>query len=329
MEAKQRKARDPYRHAGAAGRQAMAAARQAGLGSNGWQVLSVVVELTVLWSRLEDAVTIREITAARYGVEPARVARHQTNRVRETLKELAGLGLVIYVPPGRPGGEATVGLPSAHPVDGGRVHPATGVSAHPADGCADGLFSSSSAEDVRERSEDLLFDGDDDPTLPPVGGESGERRDRCRRVDDLARRLASVCVTDRDVTGPARRAVLDAVDRSGADLDLVDEMVSWLETAADTPTRSPRRLTAMISAWVPATPPAGAGSSPAGRPDDGFGLFDLAAGAAGSPFDDLAEPVGEWAPPPDGLFDEMRAMLAGQKADTLCGDRRAGDLSRW
>lgn len=317
MEAKQRKARDPYRHAGAAGRQAMAAARRAGLGSNGWQVLSVVVEMSVLWSRLTDEATIREITAARYGVDPSRVARHQTNRVRETLKELAGLGLVIYRSPGRPGGEATVGLPSAHPVDGGRVHPATGVAAHPADGCEDGLFSSSSDENVRERSEDLLFDGDDDPTLPPVGGESGERRDRCRRVDDLARRLASVCVTDRDVTGPARRAVLDAVDRSGADLDLVDDMVSWLETAADTPTRSPRRLTAMISAWVPATPPAVAGSSPAGRPDDGFGLFDLAAGAAGSPFDDLAEPVGEWAPPPDGLFDEMRAMLAGQKADTL------------
>lgn len=328
MEAKQRKARDPYRHAGAAGRQAMAAARRAGLGSNGWQVLSVVVELTVLWSRLSDDVTIREIAAVRYGVEPGRVARHQTNRVRETLKDLAGLGLVIYVPPGRPGGEATVGLPAAHPADGARAHPEVGVAAHPPAGCADELVSSCSTENVRERSEDLLFDGDDDPTLPPWDGGSGERVDRSRRVDDLARRLAAVCVTDRDVTGPARRAVLDAVDRAGADLDLVDEMISWLETEADLPTRSPRRLTAMIGGWVPASLPAGAGSSPAGCLDDGFGLFDLAGDAGGSLPGGLPEPAGEWAPPPDGLFDEMRAMLAGQKADGLCG-RRSGELSRW
>ena len=329
MEAKQRKARDPYRHAGAAGRQAMAAARRAGLGSNGWQVLSVVVELTVLWSRLSDDVTIREITAARYGVEPARVARHQTNRVRETLKELAGLGLVVYVPPGRPGGEATVGLPAVHPTDGARAHPAVGVSAHPPAGCADRLFSSSGDENVRERSEDLLFDGDDDPTLPPGDGESGERVGRSRRVDDLARRLAAVCVTDRDVTAPARRAVLDAAARDGVDLDLVDEMISWLETEADTPTRSPRRLTAMLSGWAPASPPAGAGSPPDGCLDDGFGLFDLAADGDGSLFGGLPEPAGEWAPPPDGLFDEMRAMLEGQKADGLCGGRRSGELSRW
>lgn len=118
------RARVPYKLALEAGRASIGAARQraAELEPRDWSVLLVVVELTALWSRIEDRVALVEIARlAAWPLPPddlppaerARKRRLVARRVAQSLRRLEAVGALTYEP-GRAGRPDDDGVSARH-----------------------------------------------------------------------------------------------------------------------------------------------------------------------------------------------------------------------
>lgn len=95
------KGRVDYAEAASAGRAVLFAANRMALNDRQHRVLSAVIALTALYSRVEDRVYLAQIAAFAHGVEDA--PTWMLKRTREALVELGKRGLVVTLPPrGRP-----------------------------------------------------------------------------------------------------------------------------------------------------------------------------------------------------------------------------------
>ncbi len=286
------KPRDPYPEVGRASRAAISAALEAGLTRHELLTLLAVLDRTVTWSRLDEMLTIRQVAACRYGVDERAATRTHTNKTTAALRALAAKGVLVYET-SSPGGAHRIGL---HPAavasaDGERSRPDPERGAHQ---------DTSYARD--EEITRTISEPDPHPAGPAERVGIGTGRDGLAAA--LVERLVVLC-------GPEhRRSAAAVVARLGRDFDwrVVDEMVTWAENA-EQPTRSPRRLLAMADTWGPQRgvtvtagfpPPAKelAVPQPAASEDELLGL-----GQASD------EERCEWAPPPPGMFDELRDHL--------------------
>lgn len=345
--------RDPYAEVGAATRAALTAARTAAepLTRTEWQVLCVLLEATSTWSRLTEHLTVREIAAARYGVDPDDATRAQTNKTTAALRSLAAKGVIVYKPSPRPGGAHRIGLRAATG-PGTRPRPHSGRGPRPDSGRGPGSHASYTRDDEDDPRMINNPTPDCDNASPAGDAGVGSGGDRSSPAAQLADRLAAVCVSG----GGKARAAVDQVLAGGRSPGDVEAMVAWLE-AADQPTRHPHRLLAVAATWEPAVGPAVGGapalSGAAGCEDcdgtgwvypTGDGLLDGVvrcgclnggrqvtgagvAGVAGFDSDDLdvdpgvadglvpadSIPAATPAELPDGFFDDLRARLRGQE----------------
>ena len=90
--------RNSYAEVGRAMRAAVARAHATGLSERDLRVFDAVLVVTASWSRLSDETSTRQIAALAYSVPYDDVHDEQRRRAGKSLRKLARLGIIEYVP---------------------------------------------------------------------------------------------------------------------------------------------------------------------------------------------------------------------------------------